>query len=103
MNIQLTLFGYYRGEGSKNSGSLEKAEGADHLDAESKSHGSDNSSDSAGKPPREDLATSSRPLKLDSEVLETLVLLQSLIHLCMQLTSFGLLSSINNNCIFICL
>lgn len=71
MNIQLTLFGYYRDEGSKNSDSLEKAEDVDHLNSESRSHRSDHSSDSAGKPPREDQATSSRPLKLDSEVLGT--------------------------------
>ncbi|KAH6806045.1 hypothetical protein C2S51_030876 [Perilla frutescens var. frutescens] len=54
-------------EGSKNSDNQEKVEEVDHLDVETKSQRSDHSSDSTGKPPREDLATFSRPLTLESE------------------------------------
>ncbi|KAI3472016.1 hypothetical protein Pfo_028704 [Paulownia fortunei] len=54
-------------EESKNSNSQEKDWNVALHDTDSKSYRSDNSSDSTVRPPREDLATTSRPLKLDSK------------------------------------
>ncbi|KAI3472611.1 hypothetical protein Pfo_029789 [Paulownia fortunei] len=54
-------------EESKNSNSQEKYRNVALHDTDSKSYRSDNSSDSTVGPPREDLATNSRPLKLDSK------------------------------------
>lgn len=50
---------------------MEKDLNVDHRDEDSRSYGSDhNSRNSSAGPPSEDSATTSRPMKLDSKVIE---------------------------------